>query len=481
MKTPFIGQAYTARSKNLAFNRLVNLYTEAAPEGKDIAGFFGCPGLDTQVTVGDGPIRGLLPVGGWLYAVSGGALYRVSSGFGSILVSGFVPGTGPVSMATNGTQIFLACDPWGLIYDIAAGTLTEIADTDFPGAVTVQYIDGYFVFNEPDSGRFWITAINDGTDIDALDFSTAEGAPDDIVSIIVDHREVWLLGDQSIEVWFNSGDPDFPFERIQGAFIETGCAAPYSAAKMDNSIFWLGHDERGAGIVWRAAGYTPQRVSTHAIELAISGYSDISDAIGFSYQQEGHQFYFLTFPTGNATWVFDAATNLWHERAWFKASDGSFNRHRANCHAYFSNTHVVGDWENGKLYAWDLDTYTDAGESIRALRSWRALPQGANNLARTVQHALQLECESGVGLDGGVQGSDPLVALRWSDDGGHTWSNTHYKSAGEIGETGARVIWRRLGTTEKLRDRVYEVSMTDPVKRAWTGAQLLLTGTGKNW
>ena len=476
MKTPFIGQAYTARSKNLAYNRLVNLYTEAAPEGKDIAGFFGCPGLTPLVEVGTGPIRGAHVMAGVLYVVSGTALYSVDASYTATEL-GTVGTGGPVSMDDNGTQLFIATDPDAFIYNEGAGTFAQITDPDFPGAVTVQFIDGYFLFNQPQSGRFYITAINDGSDIDALDFATAEGAPDNIVSVLVDHREAWLFGALSVEVWFNSGNADFPFERIQGAFIETGCAAPYSPAKMDNSIFWLGADARGQGIVWRANGYTPQRVSTHSIELAINGYADISDAIGFSYQQEGHQFYVLTFPTGNATWVFDAATNLWHERAWFKSTDGSLNRHRANSYAFCYGKHIVGDWEDGNLYAWDLGVYTDNGDYIKALRSWRALPQGQNNLARTFQHALQLECESGVGLDGGVQGSDPQLMLRWSDDGGHTWSNEHWRSAGLIGEYGHRVIWRRLGSTEKLRDRVYEISMTDPVKRAWTGAQLLATAS----
>jgi hypothetical protein len=142
----------------------------------------------------------------------------------------------------------------------------------------------------------------------------------------------------------------------------------------------------------------------------------------------------------------------------------------------FNNNVIVGDFESGNIYAFDLDTYADNSQIQKWLRSWRALPTGQNNLKRTAQHSLQLDCESGVGLNLG-QGSDPEVMLRWSDDGGHTWSNEHWASIGKIGQFYRRVFWRRLGMTLKLRDRVYEISGTDPVKIAIVGAELQLSGT----
>ncbi|MFZ4600699.1 MAG: hypothetical protein ACOYNN_18815, partial [Terrimicrobiaceae bacterium] len=239
------------------------------------------------------------------------------------------------------------------------------------------------------------------------------------------------------------------------------------------------------------------------------------------------------FPSGNTTWVYDVATNLWHERAAWNETE--YARHRSNCQCNFNGTIVVGDYENGNIYAFDLDVYTDNGDAQRWLRSWRALPPGANNLKRTAHHGLQLICESGVGLNGydyfdalnllavedytilldtlgnpildetggeilvpideagdllitesgngllisqqTVQGAKPLIALRWSDDGGHTWSNEHFASMGRIGATSTRVFWRRLGMTLKLRDRVYEVTGTDPVKIAIMGAELDVTPT----
>ena len=474
MKTPILGSSYVARSVNAADSRMVNLFPEVVPEGGKEPGFLQrTPGLRLLTTVGTGPIRGLWTFGGYGYVVSLNKLYRIDSSY-AVTELGIVSGAGPVSMSDNGTQLFIACNPDGFIYNANTGVFQQITDPDFPGAVTVSYLDGYFVFNEPNSQKIWITSLLEGTEVDALDFASAEGAPDNLVSLIVDHREVWLFGTNSVEVWYDAGTADFPLARIQGAYNEIGCAAAYSVAKLDNGLFWLGADARGNGIVYRANGYTGQRVSTHAVEWQIQQYSTISDAIAYTYQQDGHAFYVLTFPTANATWVYDVATQAWHERAGF--SGGQFIRHRSNCQMNFNNEIIVGDYENGKLYAFDLDKYADDTAVQKWLRSWRALPTGQNNLKRTAQHSLQLDCEAGVGLVTG-QGSDAEVMLRWSDDGGHTWSNEHWRSMGKIGQTGRRVLWRRLGMTMKLRDRVYEVSGTDPVKIAIMGAELIAEGT----
>jgi hypothetical protein len=410
---------------------------------------------------------------GNLYVVSADSLYKVTPAYAVTLI-GTVLGTGPVSMSDNGTQLFVACNGPSFIYNSLTNVFQQIVDPDFPGAVTVGYLDGYFVFNEPNSQKIWVTGLLEGTSVDPLDFASAEGSPDGVVGIIVDHGQLWVYGTNSIEVWYNSGNADFPFSRIQGAFNELGCAAAYSLAKMDNGLFWLGKDARGQGMVYRANGYSGQRISTHAVEWHIQQYGNLSDAIGYTYQQDGHSFYVLIFPTANTTWVYDVATQAWHERAGFL--NGQFTRHRSNCQAFFNDMVMVGDFENANIYSFDLDDYSDNGSIQKWLRSWRALPTGQNNLKRTAHHSLQLDCESGVGLNLG-QGSDPQVMLRWSDDGGHTWSNEHWVSIGKIGEYYRRAIWRRLGMTLKLRDRVYEVSGTDPVKIAIMGAELLLSPT----
>jgi hypothetical protein len=476
MKTPILGQTYVARSVNAADARMVNLFAEVLSEGKEAAFLQRAPGLRKLNTIGTGPIRGLWafsPQDGVGFVVSGTQLYKIDNAYTATLI-GTVAGTGPVSIADNGTQLFIAANGPSYIYNNTTNAFSQITDPDFPGAVTVAYLDGYFVFNEPNSQKMWITQLLDGTSIDPLDFASTEGSPDGLVAVLSNFREIWAFGTNSIEVWYDTGASDFPLQRIQGAFNELGCAAPYSIAKVDNGLFWLGRDRRGQGIVYQANGYSGQRISTHAVEWQIQQYANLSDAIAYTYQQDGHSFYVLIFPSANTTWVYDLATQAWHERAGFV--DGSFTRHRSNCQMAFNNEVVVGDFENGNIYAFDLDDYSDNGQIQKWLRSWRALGPGKNDLNRTAQHSLQLDIESGVGLNLG-QGSDPQVMLRWSDDGGHTWSNEHWSPIGKIGEYYKRVFWRRLGMTLKLRDRVYEVSMTDPVKVAIMGAELHASGT----
>jgi hypothetical protein len=489
---------------------MVNLFPEVVPEGgKEPAFLQRAPGLVRLLTAGTGPIRGLWQFGNYGYAVSGNTLFQIDGNW-IATAKGSVGGGGPVSMADNGTQLFIAANPDGYIYNAATDVFQQITDPDFPGAGTVGYLDGYFIFNEPNSQKIWVTSLLDGTSVDPLEFASAEGNPDNVVAIFVDHREVWVYGTNSTEVWYDAGLLDFPLARIQGAYNELGCAAPYSIAKMDNQIYWLGKDARGQGMVFRASGYMGQRISTHAIEWQLQQYTDLSDAVGYTYQQDGHSFYVLNFPSADTTWVFDVATGAWHERASF--SNGEFNRHRGNSQMFFNGKTVIGDYQNNKIYNFDLDVYADDGAIQKWLRSWRALPTGANNLTRTIQHAMQLDCETGVGLNGFspqdafglltesgepiitesgnllvvegtaapspiVQGADPQVMLRFSDDGGHTWSNEHWKSMGRIGDYGNRTIWRRLGATMKIRDRVYEVSGTDPVRIYIMGAELILSGT----
>ena len=504
MKTPILGSSYVARSVNAADARMVNLFPEIVPEaGKEPAFLNRAPGLKLEVAVGVGPIRGLWQLAGNMYVVSGSQLYKVTPAY-VVTLLGTVTGTGPVSMADNGTQLFVACNGPSYIFNSLTNVFQQITDPDFPGAVTVGYLDGYFVFNEPNSQKIWVTALLEGTQVDPLDFASAEGSPDGVVGIIVDHGQLWVYGTNSIEVWYNSGNADFPFSRIQGAFNELGCAAAYSLAKMDNGLFWLGKDARGQGMVYRANGYSGQRISTHAIEWHIQQYGNLSDAIGYTYQQDGHSFYVLIFPSADTTWVYDVATQAWHERAGFV--NGEFTRHRSNCQVFFGTKVLVGDYQNANIYSFDLDDYSDNGSIQKWLRSWRALPTGQNNLKRTAHHSLQLDLETGVGLSGNdpmvpfppeaptlvldfinqqydiyqpnfVQGFNPQVMLRWSDDGGHTWSNEHWVSIGKIGEYYRRAIWRRLGMTMKLRDRVYEVSGTDPVKIAIMGAELMISPT----
>ncbi len=472
----FIGPSYQLSSVNVDCQRCVNLYPEIDEIGtgkeKEVAALLGTPGLRLLATVGAGPIRGMWNAtnGQGFYVVSYNKLYKVSSLWVATELGTLSSTDGPVSIADNGLQLVVVDGPNGYIWDFALLTFNQVTDPAFPGADQVVFQDSYFVFTKPSSGMFFISGQNEVT-FDALDIASAEGSPDNLNGILSSHRDLWLFGTQSVEVWFDSGAALFPFERIQGAFVEQGCAAKFSVAKMDNTVFWLGQNEKGGGIVFMANGYQPMRISTHAVEQAIQSYGDLSATTGYTYQSGGHHFYVLNFAAANTTWVFDTSTKLWHERTYTVA--GQAQRHRADNHAYAFSTHVVGDYQNGNIYELTKDVFTDNGSAI--IRR-RVTPHLSEDEVFLFFNEFQLDIESGTGLDGSGQGTDPQAILEWSDDFGHTWSNEKWASMGKIGQTKWRAMWRRMG---RARDRVFRVTISDPVKVVLIGAEIDFTPGGR--
>ena len=479
MKTPFLGGSTVYRSTNVAYNRCINLYPEIVEtkDGKDIGGLIGCPGTTKRLTLATTPVRALFETPTILYAVAGNKFYSITTGWTATERGTLSTSTGNVSIDWNGVQLMIVDGTYGYAYTIATTTFAQITDVDFPGADTVRYLNTYFVFNNPSTGKFMITASLDGTSVDALDFATAEGSPDNVVGVETNNDQLYLFGVETTEPWIKTGNPDFPYERIGNTFIEEGCVAPFSIAKIDNSIFWVGNGKQGRGIVRRLVGYTAQRISTHSEELEIATATTMSDIKGFAYQQDGHSFYVISSTSGDWTLCYDVASGLWHERAFRNTSTGVFERHRSNCYAFFNGFHVTGDYVTGEVYTFHLDVYADDGDALRWLRTWRALPPGQNDLDSVIFHRLQIDLEAGVGLASG-QGSDPQILLRYSNDGGHTFGNDHSASiGGATGEFGRRAIWRRLGSSRHGRDRVFELSGTDPVKRTFIGARMRATAS----
>lgn len=466
-KIPFVGPAYQARSINANAQRAVNCYLEmdnASPRAP--VALYGTPGTVRKFTLPTSPVRGCIQEDAHSYWVSGGTVYRVSSDYNFTALGAIGTSSGQISMASNGAEILLVDGDSGWLINVQANTLTQIIDGDFPNGVKRStYQDGYFIVTgKAGSQSFWICQTPyDGAQWDALDFASAEGSPDDTIGCISDHRELWLFGKNSAEVWTNTGNADFPFQRSGNTFIEHGCVAAASIAKADNTVFWLGADDRGSGIVWRADGYTPMRISTHALEQEIDSYATTSDAFALTYQQGGHSFYALTFPTANKSWVYDASIQQWHERAWRNPAANTLHRWRANCHCFFNGVHLVGDYADGRVYALDLDSHTDDGDPIQRIRATAA--SNAMGL-RLFFSSLEVDMETGVGIAAG-QGSDPRLMLRYSDDGGYTWSNEKTATLGRAGQYGARAKFNRLGSG---RNRVWEISLSDPVKFAVFGA-----------
>jgi hypothetical protein len=458
----FIGPAFAGRSANYSAQKCINLYLEPG-KGKSPGQLIGTPGLTTPlVTLAGGGIRGCLKVTEDIsVVVSGATVYRVNSDWTTSSLGTISNDSLPVTLANNGVNVLIASA--GSLYSVTtAGT----SSTYIQPCGSIDTMDGYFIGSEPATNNFYWSDLF-STTFDGVNTESAIGQQDHIVRLIVDHREVWLFGASTIEVWYlsgtNLGDPSFT--RISGAYIEMGCAAPSSVAKLANTIFWVGSDDRGQGSVWSAKGYTPERISTHAIEYVIGQWDDLSDAEAFTYTQEGHGFYVLSSPSANETWVFDVSTNEWHQRAYLEDT-GALSRVRPRAHMHFSGKNVVGDWENGNLYEYDLNTYSDAGDPIPRIRS--CVANQDPGMRRQRGRSFRLDMDTGVGLTTG-QGSNPQAMLRWSRDGGKTWSNSIWRSMGAIGNYGWRTMWHRVGGGER---EVYEVTITDAVPVAITGAVL---------
>jgi hypothetical protein len=454
-------------------------------------GVYASQATYTVATIGgSGAVTGLTLVSNGSYTIQPGTpSTTITSGNGTGLTLTLTFGTGAGGAGTyvvSASQTVSSTTIYGLNFSVMPAT-----DGAFQGANVVDVVDNYFVYNRPNTQQFGSTAPLSPIS-PSLSFSSKDGAPDNLVSLIVDHREVYLLGEVSSEVWVNSGLFPFAFQRIPGTSTQHGIAAKFSVARLGNSFAYLSKNIRGDGQVMMMNGYTPTRISTHAVENSIEG-ADISDARAWTYLIEGHEVYVISFPGLDLTWAYDIATGMWHKWLWVDKLN-VYHRHRGNCHTHFNNMNLVGDWENGQIYMLDPNTYTDDGGEIRRLR--RA-PHLVSDFQRQYFSELQILFQPGVGLSGNTTGvnsptnavaglavaglaiagqnnlltlgSNPQAMLRWSNDGGSTWSNEHWVSIGLQGAYKNRAIWRRLG---QARDRIFEVVVTDPIKAVIVAANL---------
>lgn len=438
MRIPFARDSYTSEIP-------INYYP-AADTDKEVI-LMGAPGLKKLINVVNGPIRGMRIGGNFLYLVCGNQAYRLNSALAATTLGTINSNTGKVWIEFNGVQAAFAdgSDMWN--YQVSTGVFSQVTDADFPGASALTYQDGYGAFINPNSGQFWLTALYDFTSISGTDYASAEGWPDDLVSIIMNYRELWLFGSETIEVWYNAGSSPFPFARIQGGLIEQGCAAAASVAKGDNIVYWLA----GTRQVMGGKGYQPQILSTRKMEREIESYSRVDDAIAWVQVFEGHTFYWITFPTARATWVYDAATQQWHKRT----SYPDYDRHRANSYVYFAGKHIIGDYANGNLYEMSRTYFDDDGEElIASIES----PEIRSDGKRQFFPGLEIQFNRG----DDYLSRDPYACLQWSNDSNNTWSNELWAPMGNIGEYRKRTIFKRLGSGFS---RSFKLTISDPVSR----------------
>jgi hypothetical protein len=459
----FVGGTYQAAALLSDAQRAVNLIPEPVESGTGTVAYAyrGAPGKHVFTTLPTTPVRGLWPGAGRLFAAAGSRLYEVFSN-GTYTDRGDIGNDGgPVEMFPNGNELYIVSNGRAYI-DSGSG---PVAQTFVGGgnvtASTGAVLDDFFVAVKPDSKEYFLSSTDPGTGAtvwDPLDFSSKAGYPDAIASCIADHKELWLFGFETTECHRDEGAADFPFQEDPGAFNHLGIAAPFSRVRLDAALFALVADARGK--IWAAKfqGFMPKRISTHAIEKTWSSYSTVLDAVAYSYVEDGHSFWVISFPTANATWCFDATTGIWHERAWWDGS--ALQRDRGASHAYVFGKHLVGDHTNGKIYEQSFSITDDFGGDRRYERT---APYVAIEEHRVFHARLQAAVETGAGAI--------TAALSWSDDEGGTYTTPKTKTAASS-KRNARMIWRRLGES---RHRIYKLTITTQEKVAIPAAYIDIT------
>jgi hypothetical protein len=419
--------------------RLVNAYAEQGTGDQSaLYAVQAIPGLSLFSNLGGFPVRGAHTMGGVPYAVIGTTLYSVdSSGNGTAL--GTIIGSNPVRMADNGTELAIHNgDTTGYVY--SGGVVTT--PTNLPPTTDVTFMDGYFIWSLAGLNQFIISGLYAGTSYNPLDIGAAEGSPSNLVGLVNDHLQLLLFKTDSTEIFYDSGNADFPFERMGNAFIERGCIDRNSIAKLDNATFFVGDDR----VVYRMGGYLPERISTHPVEHAID---DATWFRAFTYGEEGHKFYVLNTDAG--TWVYDVAMQAWHERESF-----GLDYYRVGCSTKAYGTTLLGDNQTGDLYTFDEDINNENGNPMPVTIQLPPIGDGAKRLTL---YALEVFAETGVG---DLTTTNPQMILTYSKDGGRNWSREMWRPMGAQGQYTTRMVWR---VNVEFRQLQLKLVMPDKVRR----------------
>lgn len=475
-RLPLIGQPYSGKSGIASAQRSVNLYGESNkddPQAASPVTWYPTPGTILFATPGNpGKARCTYRTSiGTAYEVVGSFVYFVSAN-GNLNFVGTIPNdASQVYMADNGLVAVLVNGKTGQGWaiDLVSNAFGAIIDPSFYGADFCLFLDTFFIFNRPATNQFYISLgmvtfalLTTGTSFDPLDIAAKAGSADPIVGLATTHDELLLIGALTTEVWIGTGAADFFFQRVQGAYIDHGCASPYSIASQDVVTLWIMRDRQGRFIVVKCVGYEVTEVSTPRIVKEFSSYADISDAIGFCYQINDHAFYQLVFPTANKTWTLDLTTGWWNELVYLD-ENGNENRHRANCCMFAFDKILMGDFETGKIYELNKDTYTDDGNQIVRIRIFMHLV--GSEYERRIYNSLDADMEVATVTDEDNIGN-PKISLSWSDDKGRTFGFPVEQSMGKEGETLTTISWNRLGMA---RDRVFKLQWNAAIETALNG------------
>ena len=455
---PIVGPSYESRERRLSAQVTKNLYPSLDPEAKSVVSLHAFPGLKSFATT-TGVDRGMHVANGVLYKVSGTTLYSINSA-GTATSRGTIVGTARCDFTNDADTLVIVTGSTAYTYTIATATLAAITDTDLSNPTTVGYLNTFFIYDHAgEQGQFVTSQVSDPDNIDALDFAQAESHPDDILRIIVYDQQVYFFGSDTIEPWWNSGVGNPPFDRVQGGVRPYGLAAPWAASQYEDEIFFLDNNRQPQ----RMIGLQVQPIGNNALGKEWNSYSTVADVEAMAYQLDQQTFFQLNFPTANRSWCYHQPSNTW-----FQLSDGVDNdRHRGSSYAFVYGKHLMADHSNGKVYELDFDTYQDNSNVIQRQRTTAAIHGGLYGAPGQQLYfdRVEFDMEVGVGINTG-QGSDPELMVRYSDDGGFTWSAEEKHKLGAGGDYLRKVILPDQGNSDQ---RIYELTYSDPTSFAILG------------
>lgn len=459
---PLFGNGMASHSYPVTRQRRVNVYFENRPDGdKTKVAVFGTPGLSVLKET-YGPCRGLMGTESKLFTVAGQVLYVYNSA-GTITDSESLNSSiGNVSMTRDSDQVLIVDGVNGYVYKPSSGAFTQIVSAGFPnGTRTCTFVSSYFVCEQPETQKFWVSDTFDAQTWSALSFASASQYTDNIMAVDGLIGNLVLFSERHIEFWQNVGSSPQPFAPILSATSEYGINAIWSRAHAGSTILFLAQNPQGTSQVCQISGYSVSVVSTPDLEDVINGFATVSDAVALSYVINGHPMYQLTFPTANRSFLYDLSTGIWSE-VQSGVSVTYAQRHRAQFSTTWKNQTIASDFANGYLYTFDENTYTDAGTTVIRELVTRHGSQDYNVISVA---ELYLDMETGVGTNvtTGYNAAtpNPVITVECSKDNGRTWNNPRLLQLGAQGKYLTRVIARRFGSA---RDFVFRFRMTDPVK-----------------
>ncbi len=464
----FIGSSYQSAAVTADAELTMNWYVEEleSPYAPVRMALYPTPGVVEIASATSGAGRAHFYMNGREFAVIGTALVEIDNA-GTLTTRGTVAlDANPATISSNGDgggELFITSGSNGYIFTLATNTLTQVAALNGK-AIMGDHLDGYFLAIDNNS-TLYISALLDGlTWATGVDFAQRSAAPDRWIAMVVAQSFVWLLGQLTSEVWYNSG-ASFPFTKHPSGLLRYGCAARFSVDIVDEGLTWLSTADKGGYEVVRATGFKPEAISTYPLEREIGDYTRVDDAVADVYMERGHTFYLISFPSESVTHCWDLETRQWHGRGTWEATENRYAAWRPRWHAFAFGEHRMLDADGGGVYRMSSELAMDVDDMpIRRLR--RAAAMVAEN--RLVLYpGFEVDLEVGLGTSG--QGEAPVIMARWSNDGGKTWGPEQMRRAGKTGEFGRRARWNRTGAG---RRRVFEVSVSDPIPWRLTGAFL---------